>query len=210
MKTEIERKFIVDPTKIPNDLLKQGQEVTQAYLSVDPEIRVRIVKFIGFGSTSSMLTIKSDGLLSRKEFEIYISNREALELAATTTRVIKKFRYNVDRWEIDCFEGDLKGLWLAEIELKPEEVDMELELPEWIVREVTFEPEYYNKNLVTSNEIYCFSDNVMAMKDCCGTGHYKCNKCCRKEDSESVKLPSSEQMYLLVKARSEKILKGIK
>ena len=49
-------------------------------------------------------------------------------------------------WEIDVFSGDNLGLIIAEVELK--DVDQPIELPSWIGREVTAQPQYYNSFLV--------------------------------------------------------------
>ena len=47
--------------------------------------------------------------------------------------------------------GDVEGAWgltVAEVELKDE--NQKVELPEWIDREVTGDPKYYNANLVAA------------------------------------------------------------
>jgi adenylate cyclase len=44
------------------------------------------------------------------------------------------------------FEGENKGLVIAEIELKSE--DQEIALPPWVKADVTHDPRYYNANLV--------------------------------------------------------------
>jgi adenylate cyclase len=47
---------------------------------------------------------------------------------------------------VDVFEGENKGLILAEIELENE--DQFFEKPSWLGKEVTTDPRYYNANLV--------------------------------------------------------------
>jgi adenylate cyclase len=49
-------------------------------------------------------------------------------------------------WEIDVFHGDNDGLVVAEIELAAE--DEKIELPAWIVKEVSSDARYYNSNLL--------------------------------------------------------------
>jgi CYTH domain-containing protein len=44
--------------------------------------------------------------------------------------------------EVDVFHGDNEGLVLAEIELPSE--DYVFEVPEWLGKEVTGDPRYYN------------------------------------------------------------------
>ena len=62
---------------------------------------------------------------------------------------IDKTRHSLDiaggDWVVDEFEGGHAGLVIAEVELKrPDDV---LELPDWIGREVTGDPQYYNSSL---------------------------------------------------------------
>jgi adenylate cyclase len=48
----------------------------------------------------------------------------------------------------DEFEGDNRGLILAEVELKNE--TQSIKLPGWIGQEVTGDPRYFNANLVAN------------------------------------------------------------
>lgn len=70
-----------------------------------------------------------------------------LKLALPT--VIVKTRYIVPQgklfFEVDVFEGDHKGLILAEIELPNEKAS--IDLPPWIGKEVTGDVRYYNSYL---------------------------------------------------------------
>ncbi len=54
-------------------------------------------------------------------------------------------RYKGKLWEVDEFQGSLKGLKLAEIELETEKE--EFEIPDFIGKEVSDDPCYYNSNL---------------------------------------------------------------
>ena len=48
-------------------------------------------------------------------------------------------------WEVDEFLGENRGLIVAEIELESE--NQEFARPEWIGREVTDDPRYFNSRL---------------------------------------------------------------
>lgn len=65
---------------------------------------------------------------------------------------IEKLRYtfSVDNfiWELDVFKGTLEGLIIAEVELDDEYAV--INLPEWIDKEVSDDPRYYNSNLAKS------------------------------------------------------------
>lgn len=67
---EIERKFLIEafPANLP---LKQQLNVCQAYLSTEPEVRIRRTETAG-KDMEYFLTIKSSGALVRREVEISI------------------------------------------------------------------------------------------------------------------------------------------
>ena len=62
--------------------------------------------------------------------------------------------YEKQLFEIDVFEGFLKGLILAEIELNSE--SQKVSLPEWVGKEVTGVKSFYNFQLskLTDSEVY--------------------------------------------------------
>ena len=135
MAKEIERKFLIDHTKLPS--LKNSVNLLQGYLSINDSgiTRIRIHNQTG------ILTIKSKSTgLSRDEFEYAIPYEDAqrlIELSEGT--IIKKTRtkidYNNKIWEIDEFHDRNKGLWLAEVELSNE--NEHIEIPPWVTKEVT-------------------------------------------------------------------------
>jgi len=145
MGIEIERKFLVDPEKwVKPD---EGVYFTQAYLISDSErtVRVRIAGDKGY------LTIKgkSNGF-SRKEFEYEIPVEEARELMSLCKNfAVEKIRYFLKAgpvtWEVDEFFGANQGLLMAEVELESQ--DQEIELPPWILKEVTGDDRFFNAYL---------------------------------------------------------------
>lgn len=135
---EIERKFLVSRKNLP--LLRDGEFLAQGYLSVEPVVRVRI------GKDKAWLTVKGRGTLVRPEFEYEIPTDDARDMLGLSVATIQKTRYRVNEhgftWEVDEFQGALKGLWLAEIEL---ESAFEMpRLPSWVGEEVTDNPDYTN------------------------------------------------------------------
>jgi len=147
MAKEIERKFLIDINKWPEN--QKGILYQQGYLAITDKgiIRVRIKEKL------STLTVKSKGTgISRDEFEYEIPLNEAKDLLnLCQNNIISKTRYKVmcnnKLWDVDEFHGKNKGLWIAEIELKRE--DEKFELPEWITKEVTGKENYYNAYLST-------------------------------------------------------------
>lgn len=64
-------------------------------------------------------------------------------------RVLEKMRYYVPHagltWEIDVYEGLLKGVVIAEVELDRE--DRALQLPDWVGKEITGDLRYSKINM---------------------------------------------------------------
>ena len=146
MAMEIERKFLVDKRKLYNLNYSSETEIAQGYLSTNPTVRVRIRQERGF------LTIKSQTKgISRQEFEYEIPLDDAKELLRLCGRnVLKKIRRTIEYgghvWEIDFFMGRHAGLVLAEVELDSAEENVDL--PDWVKKEVSSDSRYYNSNLV--------------------------------------------------------------
>ncbi len=147
MAKEIERKFIVDCNKWhPDDA---GVRVRQGYLPTSHRTAVRV----RISGDSAWLTIKGENKGAvRSEFEYSIPVADAHQILDELCErpFIEKTRYYVDHagvtWEVDVFEKENAGLVIAEIELASE--NQEIELPPWVLTEVTDDPRYYNANLV--------------------------------------------------------------
>ena len=75
------------------------------------------------------MNLCEEGIISKERFEVVSGNHV---------------------FEVDVFDGDNKGLIIAEVELSHEKETFEK--PSWLGREVTGEIQYYNSNL--SNNPY--------------------------------------------------------
>lgn len=147
MGTEIERKFLLKGEKWR--VLGKAVHYRQGYLNSAKEriVRVRTIKDKGF------LTIKGITIgAARVEYEYEIPKDECNAMLDDLAEkpIIEKNRYKVDfkgfTWEIDEFLGENQGLIVAEIELESE--DQEFDIPEWIGKEVTGDPKYFNSSLI--------------------------------------------------------------
>jgi CYTH domain-containing protein len=145
---EIERKYLVN--KILWQELRQpvnASFVQQAYLSTDPKCSVRI----RITDSKALITIKGETTgISREEFEYSVPLNDGLEIMRLAGKpVIVKSRYVIHhdgyKWEVDEFHGDNEGLILAEVELKADSENPEW--PEWIDKEVSGDPRYFNLQL---------------------------------------------------------------
>lgn len=148
MAKEIERKFLVDLDRCP--LPPLGQAIKQGYI---PTVGKTVVR-IRLKGDAAFLTLKGANTgASRTEFEYAIPVVDAEDMLAEfcAGAKVEKVRYEIPvgthLWEIDIFAGDNQGLCVAEVELQAE--DEAVDLPPWIVREVTGDPRYYNSNLLT-------------------------------------------------------------
>ncbi|MBD5308589.1 MAG: CYTH domain-containing protein [Bacteroides sp.] len=146
MGKEIERKFLVKPDTDMSQQADRSVKIIQGYLSTDPAATVRI-RVVG---NKGVITVKgkTNGI-ERSEWEYEIPAVDAEEMLEQCSNkevtVIKKTRYYCGRWEIDEYHGDLNGLVTAEIELSsPEE---KIDLPDWIEKEVSDDPRYFNSML---------------------------------------------------------------
>ncbi|MBM3164182.1 MAG: CYTH domain-containing protein [Bacteroidetes bacterium] len=144
---EIERKFLVKNLNFLNGVNAQKVFIQQAYLiaSNDRSLRIRIK------NEKAFLTLKiGTNVLNREEFEYEIPLAEGQELLGFCSQVLTKLRYTLQHqnvvWEIDVFQNELDGLYMAEVELEHEH--QLLELPEWVGEEVTHDPQYLNINLI--------------------------------------------------------------
>jgi CYTH domain-containing protein len=145
---EIERKFLVKNI----DFLKglKGFKIVQGYLSSDPErnVRIRVKVDLAF------LTIKgisNESGTTRFEWEKEIEVIDAEELLKLCLPgIIDKTRFEIPAgnhiFEVDVFEGENKGLIIAEIELDNE--NDSFQKPEWLGDEVTGDVRYYNSYLL--------------------------------------------------------------
>jgi len=146
MAKEIERKFLVNTSKLPT--LSKGHIMKQGYIPTQGiTVRARI------SNDKAFLTLKGRATgLSRSEFEYPIPVEDAQQILNELCAhpLIEKTRYLIPygkhTWELDIFEGVNQGLIVAEIELGRE--DESFAKPEWITQEVSYDTKYRNSNLI--------------------------------------------------------------
>lgn len=68
---------------------------------------------------------------------MYLTEREFCVLESLSARLLTKTRYSVPPFGIDVFEGELRGLVLAEAEFNGAEAASSMTLPSFIMHEVT-------------------------------------------------------------------------
>ena len=145
MGTEIERKFRVKKGVWRDE---KATKYRQGYLSTVKErtVRVRTIE------DQAYLTIKGKAIgAARQEFEYEIPRQDADALLDICEKpLIEKNRYKIKHggfvWEVDEFLGENQGLIVAEIELESE--NQFFSKPDWVGKEVTGDPRYFNSNLI--------------------------------------------------------------
>jgi len=154
MALEIERKFL-----LANDDWRAGVErseaMAQGYLVGAQALRdgaARASVRARLAGDQAWLNIKAATPgIARTEFDypIPVDDARAL-LAELCDGVLEKTRHHVRvdgvLFEIDEFEGDNRGLVVAEVELPA--VDAAFPRPAWLGREVSSLVRYYNVNLI--------------------------------------------------------------
>lgn len=149
-KMEIERKFLPNHEKW-NTYKKEnnlsGENYSQGYILSNPKKTVRIRNC----ENDAFITIKGEAIgASKPEYEYSIPQKDAIELLKNFCETfIEKTRYKAEYggklWEVDEFHGKNEGLILVEVELESE--NEEIEIPDWIEKEVTDDVRYFNSNL---------------------------------------------------------------
>lgn len=149
MGKEIERKFLVNGNSY-RDMACHSQHIRQGYLNTNPDstVRIRIKDSHGYITVKGRTT----GITRNEwEYEIPLADAEEMLERLCGAQVIDKVRYVVNhgnlQWEIDEFHGSLEGLVLAEVEL-PDETYAIDKFPDFIGREVSDDPRYFNSALI--------------------------------------------------------------
>lgn len=143
---EIERKYLVK--YLPEDLESYPHsEISQAYISTRPVIRIRR------NGDRFILTVKSSGLISREEYELLLTEEEYTNLSKKAEgNIIEKTRYKIPEKdgltiELDIFHGIFDGLIYAEVEFPDMEAAEKYNPPAFFGREVTNDGFYQNSSL---------------------------------------------------------------
>ena len=146
---EVERKFLMSE---PPDLEgPAADEIEQGYLAIGADGEVRLRR----KGDKLMLTAKRGSGLSRQEAEVELDRESFDELwPLTEGRRLHKRRSVLPhgdlKIEVDVYDGDLKGLVVAEIEFPSEEEAKAFDPPGWLGEEVTGDHRYLNETLATA------------------------------------------------------------
>lgn len=144
-KYEIEKKYLIK--KLPSLENLKKYKIIQAYISIEPVLRIRQK------NDKFFFTFKGKGLLKRVEFEQEITKYEFKNLLNKTEgNIIEKNRYiypleNDLFAEIDIFEKPFENLCIVEVEFKTEEQAQNFTPPDWFGQDITNNIKFTNSYL---------------------------------------------------------------
>ena len=150
---EHERRFLCT---LPDSLPTSFRKIHDLYLD-STRLRLREV----FSSSGSLIERKlTQKVQERGKIFVtntYLDSKEFQKLSAIEGNHLRKNRYTIERtgnvWAVDVFRGHLEGLILAEFEAGSEEEIYEIDLPEFVVEEVTHDDFFTGGHLVKINRL---------------------------------------------------------
>ena len=163
---EIERKFTLKT--LPDNLESYPfRHIEQAYLSVDPVVRVRKE------DDEYYLTYKGNGMLARDESNLTLNKEAYYHLREKADgNIISKKRYLIPlknpgfkegfptppedytlTIELDVFDAPFAPLIMAEVEFGSREAAVAFVPPEWFDEDVTYQKEYHNSYMALNSPV---------------------------------------------------------
>lgn len=147
---EIERKFLVDKTAMPDLSQFEYHDIEQFYVLTEPVIRARRK------DDKYILTVKGSGMMARSEFELPLSADSYAKLMTKSEGVIITKRrylipYNGYTIELDVFSEPIAPLIMAEIEFDSIDDANAFIAPTWFTDDVTNDSRYHNSNMSKGN-----------------------------------------------------------
>lgn len=166
---EIERKFTIK--KLPENLSDyEKKEMEQAYLCTGPVVRVRKSNdeyILTYKSKKGIVLPEHATARCNEEVELPLTKESYEHLREKADgRVISKTRYlipigNGRKIELDVFHGYLTGLMFAEVEFGSEEEAADFSMPDWFLKDVTFDKRYSNSYMTrfsSYEELMAYTD----------------------------------------------------
>lgn len=151
MKVEIERKFLLASEGWRREVLR-SEYIRDGLVATSDERKTR-VRIIGERATLAVKTKRIAGGRYEFEYDIPMEDAELLLASCGSNATVKHRHYVLHQgltWEIDEYDGILKGVVLAEVEL--DAIDQLIDMPSWIGREVTAQAPYRKINMLRERQ----------------------------------------------------------
>jgi CYTH domain-containing protein len=148
---ERERRWLVDKQLRPDLNALPYVLIEDRYIS-GTTMRLRSMTDSTTGRQSLKLTKKYECAdpLARPIVTAYLSKEEYSLMSELNANPLVKRRYKVDGFSIDCFDGALQGLELAEIEWPDDTGLRALNSPPWSLKEVSHDTNYFGGTLASA------------------------------------------------------------
>ena len=146
-KLEVEKKWLIDPEKLTDISVLDKIEIVDKYF---PETRMRLRKMTHQQNGKKVFKFckkyGKQSSISEPITNIYLEESEYFLLNTLPGNILKKNRYSFHfkdkSFSIDELLEPQENLYLLELELHEEKDFTDVELPDFIVREVTTEEEF--------------------------------------------------------------------
>lgn len=149
-----ERRFLVDTRQMPDLNAADARLIEDLYID-GGRLRLRKITMPGGAETEFKLAKKyaPDNPLIGPMTNLYLNADEYEVFNVLPGARLSKRRHKVGAFVVDVFEGDLKGLVLAECEASNRMAAMAFDVPAWCVREVTNDVEYTGSRLARQQAV---------------------------------------------------------
>ena len=137
----------------------EKKQIEQGYLCTAPVVRIRKSNEEYYMTYKSKRNVNQEIELAiiNEEVEFPLTKEAYLHLRnKVDCNLIQKTRYNIPienglKIELDVFDGKLKGLYFAEVEFPDEDAAKKFIIPDWFIKEVSFDERFRNSYLISIN-----------------------------------------------------------
>lgn len=147
---EIERRFLVDPAKVPVLDPASERRIEDLYLD-GGRLRLRAITWNANGRREFKLCKKyeRDDPLQAPITNLYLTAEEHAALAHLPGARLEKRRFSLPPFGVDLFAD---GLVMAEVEAESRAAVLAIDAPAWATREVTDDPTYSGWSLARAQD----------------------------------------------------------
>lgn len=150
---ERERRWLVDPDRLDIASLEDPITIHDRYI-LGTRLRLRSMQSGRQSVWKLTRKYECEDPLARPIVTAYLTEEEYETLATLPALDLRKVRHKVHNsgsdFSVDRFEGNLAGLWLAEIELEDGDLLAALPNPSWSLADVSHDPRYQGFTLAHS------------------------------------------------------------
>lgn len=145
---ETERRFLINLSNLPYNLTEfSKKEITQVYISKDSRIREMEGKYYITTKEdvpgSYLTQIEDENEITKEEYDKLLKK----QIGNTVFKDRYYILYGKYTLELNLYKKDLNGLCMLEVEFPSEDEALDFNPPDWVVKEVSYDPAYRNSSL---------------------------------------------------------------